>query len=267
MYVEEDAVPKDTKKAKKSKRSRGARKAKDRSRKAESRMRGSRRSRSLLDDDSVDEADSDDDVSGAGMMQNCRDGDVQAAMRTLNWLRWEAGQHKLLCSNRATGVAENFAEIMCQQCAPPRCQQMPAVSLPPARRLHWPLMTHASRAVMHCPGSLPVAHLLLPTLSPPVVGRYATCLGCISFCRMFMCRWCCRGKLMTDPADVKDNCRLSDFGDSCQQIVTTTDGELVDIKGDLDAEDKSKLESGNHKEAGVGYVMCGGKAYWTYILG
>lgn len=64
-------------------------------------------------DGKLEESDSKGSMSGAGSAINCDDYVVQQVLEEINGMRKEVEAQPLECSNRSTGVAENFSEIMC----------------------------------------------------------------------------------------------------------------------------------------------------------
>lgn len=55
-------------------------------------------------------------ISGAGADMVCADETVQKVLGNLNCRRGRRGFNPLKCSDRATGVAENWSYLMCQEC-------------------------------------------------------------------------------------------------------------------------------------------------------
>lgn len=68
----------------------------------------------MLMAEKVRESDSREDISAAGGDMNCGDFVVADILDTLSTRRKHAGASELICSNRATGTAENHSHTMCQ---------------------------------------------------------------------------------------------------------------------------------------------------------
>ena len=64
-----------------------------------------------------EEAEILEDVSAAGNDLKCEDELVQSALRQINCNRGRRGFNPLKCSDRSTGAAANWAELMCSECA------------------------------------------------------------------------------------------------------------------------------------------------------
>ena len=62
-----------------------------------------------------------DEISGAGGLMHCGDELVQRLLGELNSRRADRGSPGLACDEKATGVAVNWSEMMCDECVPSRC--------------------------------------------------------------------------------------------------------------------------------------------------
>lgn len=58
-----------------------------------------------------------ENVSAAGNEMSCADEIVQKVLGKINCRRGRRGFNPLKCSDRSTGVAVNWSEMMCQECA------------------------------------------------------------------------------------------------------------------------------------------------------